>query len=151
MAKDLTYVAYCGLCCKDCFSYQGKIADLARDLRKELRDHKFDKTAGVLGGFSFFKVFKKYKDCYEVLGGLVRLRCKKPCREGGGNPFCAMKKCTKKKKIQGCWECELFESCKKMDFLRGNHGVAHIKNLKILKKKGVKEFIKGKRHMYVKA
>lgn len=31
-------MAYCGLCCLDCFGYKGKIADLARDLRKELRN-----------------------------------------------------------------------------------------------------------------
>jgi len=35
-------VAYCGLYCGDCFNYKGEIADLARDLRKELRKTKFD-------------------------------------------------------------------------------------------------------------
>jgi hypothetical protein len=30
-------IAFCGLCCLDCHGYTGKIADLARDLRKELR------------------------------------------------------------------------------------------------------------------
>ncbi len=30
-------VAYCGLYCGDCFGYKGKITELAKDLRNELR------------------------------------------------------------------------------------------------------------------
>ena len=52
---DRNLIAYCGLYCGDCFSHQGKIADLARDLRKELRQSKFDKTAESLSTISFFK------------------------------------------------------------------------------------------------
>ena len=45
MASKEDLVAYCGLYCGDCFGSEGKIADLARDLRKELRSAKFDKFA----------------------------------------------------------------------------------------------------------
>ena len=31
---DRNIIAYCGLHCGDCFAHKGKIADLARDLRK---------------------------------------------------------------------------------------------------------------------
>jgi len=41
--KDL--IAYCGLYCGDCHGYKGKIPDLARDLRKELRQAKFNERA----------------------------------------------------------------------------------------------------------
>jgi len=34
---DENLIAYCGLYCGDCHGYQGKIPDLARDLRKESR------------------------------------------------------------------------------------------------------------------
>ena len=135
-------IAYCGLYCGDCFGYQGKIADLARDLRKELRAAKFEKTAEVIP----FKEFKHYKECYEVLGALVRLRCKRTCKGGGGPPFCKMRKCCQKKGIDGCWVCDEFETCKHLDFLKANHGDAHIKNLRILKKKGVEVFVTGKRN-----
>ena len=40
--EDTNLVAYCGLCCGDCFNRKGEIADLARDLRKKLRENKFD-------------------------------------------------------------------------------------------------------------
>ena len=77
--KDL--IAYCGLYCGDCINYKGEIADLARDLRKKLREGKFDRVSQGLS--SFLKEFKNYEQCYEVLGGMVRLRCKKACRGGG--------------------------------------------------------------------
>ena len=148
MPEGKELIAYCGLYCGDCFGHQGKIADLARDLRKELRKHRFDKTAETLSEVSFFATFKNYPQCYEVLGALVRLRCKNTCKGGGGPPFCKMRICCQKKGIDGCWECEEFETCDKLDFLKPNHGDAHIKNLRKLKKAGVDSFLKGKKYWY---
>ena len=142
MGEDKDLVAYCGLYCGDCFGYKGKIADLARDLRKELRQAKFDRAAEGIP----FKEFKHYKECYEVLGAMVRLRCKNACRGGGGNPFCKIRKCCQKKGIEGCWECEEFETCKKLDFLKLIHGDAHIKNLRKIKKQGIVKFLEGKKY-----
>ncbi|MBA7536183.1 hypothetical protein ES705_28446 [subsurface metagenome] len=142
--KKKKLIAYCGLYCGDCFAYKGKIADLARDLRKELRQEKFDI---IVKGIPF-KAFKNYKECYDVLGALVRLRCKNTCRGGGGNPFCKIRKCCQKKNIDGCWECKEFETCKKLDFLKANHGNAHIKNLRKLTKKGIQDFLEGKKDWY---
>ena len=146
MAEEKDLIAYCGLYCGDCFGYQGKIADLARDLRKELRQAKFAKTADFLSGNSFFAVFKDYPQCYEVLGAMVKFRCKRTCRGGGGPPFCKMRQCCQKKGIDGCWQCDEFETCQKLDFLKQTHGDAHIKNLNILKKSGVDSFLKGKKY-----
>ena len=150
MNKNEEAIAYCGLYCKDCFSYQGKIADLARDLRKELRTHRFDLTSSSLAELPFFKEFADYEKCYKVLGAMVKLRCRKYCRNGGGNPFCAIQKCSEKKGYDGCWECEDYKNCKKMDFLKKNHGDAHIKNLGKIQRNGTAGFIKGKRLMYSK-
>ena len=146
MIKERDLIAYCGLYCGDCFGYRGEIADLARDLRKELRQARFDKTAQFMSTFSFFKVFKNYPQCYEVLGALVKLRCRKTCKGGGGPPFCKMRKCCQKKGIDGCWECAEFETCQKLDFLKQSHGDAHIRNLRIISKKGTEQFLKGKRY-----
>lgn len=143
-------MTYCGLHCADCFFHSGVIADLARDLRKELRQSRFDLTAKVLAEGGFFKVFTDYEECYDVLGGMVKLRCKKGGREGGGSPQCKVRKCCQMKNIRGCWECGDFEICEKLDFLRRNHGKAHIINLRRVKKKGIEEFIEGKHDWYVK-
>ena len=150
MSDQKTIVAYCGLFCNECFSHTGKIADLARDLRKELRQTRFDKTAESLSTLSFFKVFKEYPSCYDVLGAMVKLRCKNACRNGGGNPFCAIRKCCVKKGFEGCWQCDEFEDCSKMDFLKANHGDAHLKNLRKIRRKGKEEFLKGKKYWYSK-
>jgi hypothetical protein len=146
---DKTGVAYCGIYCSECFAHTGHIADLARDLRSELRKTRFEKIASGIP----FKEFEHYTECYEVLGALVKLRCRNGCREGGGNPFRKIRKCVQKKGIDGCWECEDFssenlESCEKLSVLSAGHGEAHIRNLKIIRKKGIKGFIDGKKYWY---
>lgn len=141
--KDL--VAFCGLSCEDCFIYHGKIADLARDLRKELRLARFDNEAELMSQEPFFAVFKDYPKCYEVLGALVKFRCKRACRGGGGPPFCKIRKCCQKKGFEGCWQCDDFETCTKLDFLKPFHGDAHIKNMKRIRNHGIDSFLAGKR------
>ena len=79
---------------------------------------------------------------------MVKFRCRKGCKNGGGSPFCKIRKCAQKKDLDGCWECADFESCKKLDFLRSVHGDAHIKNLRRIRKKGNEEFVKGKKQWY---
>lgn len=136
-------MGYCGLYCGDCFNHKGEIADMARDLRKKLREEHFDRVAPVFAGFS--KEFKDYDACYGVLGAMVKLRCKPGCRKGRG-PHCTPGMCSIKNGYEGCWECGEFEDCKKLKFLEGVHGDAHLKNLRIIKKKGVDGFIQGKRY-----
>jgi hypothetical protein len=132
MNEEANLMAYCGLDCAACFSHKGEIADMARDLRKKLREEKFDKIAP---GFSkYFKAFQDYSVCYEVLGAMVRLRCGRACRGGGGNPSCKIRICCRKKGIDGCWECEEFKTCQKMDFLKPIHGDENLKNLIKLQK-----------------
>jgi hypothetical protein len=147
-AGDTAEIAYCGLYCAECPSHVGKIADLARDLREELRDVRFDKAAAFFSTISFFKAYEKYPECYEVLGQMVKMRCGKVCRTGGGNPACKIRICVRKKGYEGCWECAEFELCEKMDFLKGVHGHAHTENLKAIKEGGVAKFLNGKKHWY---
>ena len=144
--KDL--IAFCGLYCGDCHGYNGRVPDLARDLRKELRDIHYDKFAAFISTYSFGKDFKNYDECYKVLGAMVKFRCRKGCRSGGGSPFCKIRKCAMKKGFDGCWGCSEFENCKELKFLEPVHGDAHIKNLKEIKKKGKKDFSKGKTLWY---
>lgn len=148
--KDEYLIAYCGLYCSDCHGYNGRIPDLARDLRKELRESKYEKFAGFISTYSFGKDFKNYDECYNVLGAMVKFRCKKGCRAGGGSPFCKIRKCCQKKELNGCWECSDFETCKELQFLEPVHGNAHIKNLKNIKRKGKMEFVKGNTLWYNK-
>lgn len=138
---DEKLVAYCGLYCGDCYNYTGSIADLARDLRKELRRNKFKEAAEVMP----FKEFDNYQECYECLGAMVKLRCK-GCRGGFRSKFCKIAKCAQKREYQGCWECDEFQTCPKFDFLKPIHKEANIKNLRKIKRQGIDGFLEGKRH-----
>jgi hypothetical protein len=136
-------VAFCGIYCGDCFIHKGEIADLARDLRKELRGAKFGVFAEAVA--PFFKEFKNYDECYAVLGGMVKLRCKRACKGGGANPGCKIRLCCQKKGYVTCAECADFETCGKLEFLKAVHGEANLKNLRKLKKYGVERFVAGAR------
>jgi hypothetical protein len=77
---------------------------------------------------------------------MVKFRCKKGCKNGGGLPFCTIRNCCQIKGYEGCWECTEFEACHKLGFLQPVHDDVHLQNLKIIKKKDKTDFIKGKRN-----
>lgn len=134
-------LAPCGLYCGDCYANTGEIADQARDLRKTLRSRRFKDYAKAIP----FKEFKHYEECYACLGAMVKLRCRKGCRQGGGNPYCKIRICADKKGFQGCWECSEFQDCNNLKFLESTHGERHFKNLRKLRRSGVEKFLAGKR------
>jgi hypothetical protein len=146
MENDENLIACCGLYCGDCFNYKGEIADLARDLRKKLRENKFDMVSQVFS--NMFKEYKDYPQCYALLGTMTKMRCKKGCQGGGANPGCKIRLCCRQKNIKGCWECSEFETCGKLDFLKAMHGDANAKNLRKLKKDGTKAFLEGKKYYF---
>lgn len=135
----LNSTSYCGLYCGSCPFGTGAIPDLARDLRKELRSCRFNEIAETIP----FESLKKYPDCYEVLGEMVKLRCN-GCRNGMRSRYCDVAKCAIRKKYTGCWECDEFSSCKKLKFLEPIHGEAHKKNMRKIKKAGVKAWAEDK-------
>jgi len=144
MSENENLIAYCGLYCGDCFNRKDEIADLARDLRKKLREAKFNRASQGLS--KYFKEFKNYEQCYEVLCTMVKLRCNRVCQDRGGPPFCKIRKCCQKKGINDCCECDEYETCVKLDFLKPIHEDAHIKNLRKIKKSRPEAFINGKRY-----
>jgi len=148
--KDQKLISYCGLNCVDCHGHSGIIPDMARDLRKELRSIRYDKFASFISKYSFGKDFESYDECYKVLGAMVKFRCRKGCRNGGGSPFCKIRICVEKKGFDGCWECDEYNVCKKLQFLEPVHGDAHIKNINKIKKIGKNELLKGKTLWYKK-
>jgi len=142
------FVAHCGLYCGNCPWHIGQIADLARDLGKELRKSHFDKVVEFIAEYPHLAVYKKYSEFDDVLTALTKGRCERICREEKGQPWCEVRKCCREKEIDGCWECKEFEHCEKLVFLQHGHGDAHIKNLRILKKKGLDGFIAGRKYWY---
>ena len=146
MAKEEKLIAYCGMYCGDCFGYKCKISDLAKVLRDELDQSKFEKTAVELSELKFFKVLEDYPQCNEILGILSKLQCKKACR-GGGSAYCDIRNCCKEKELEGCWKCSEFENCKELETINNKSEGAHLNNLKILAEMGPKYFLKNKKHL----
>ena len=146
--KKSDLVGYCGLYCPDCPLYLCKISDIARDLRKEFRRVEYDRFAKYVSKFPAGKKLKEFNDCYAVLGALMKFRCEKGCRKGGGTDNCQIRQCCQSQGLEGCWQCGNFEHCKKLDALNGLHGNSHRKNLGIIQKRGIIDFVEGNRHWY---
>ena len=102
MVKKMDLLAYCGLYCGSCPAYTQSIANLAGGLQKELRRSKCDKAAPALAKIPAFSAFKHYQKFCELLGTMMKMRCKKSCRTGGGSAQCRIKKCAIKKGYDGC-------------------------------------------------
>jgi hypothetical protein len=134
-ADRFKMTAYCGLYCEDCAFHTGTIPDLARDLRKELRRVRFEKVAEVIP----FMDADKYREAYDYLESLVKLRCK-GCKASSRSKFCHIAQCAIDKDFEGCWECDDFATCEKLDFLVPVHGDAHVKNLRKIKRIGVEKW-----------
>ena len=138
-------IGYCGIYCGSCHAHIGKIPNLAKDLRTELRKTKYAKFAKALSTYPMGNDFEYFEESYRVLGTMMRFRCQKGCRAGGGSKDCQIRHCCQRKEIDGCWECPEFEECGKLDVLFPVHGDAHLKNLRKIKRKGQEEFVKGKK------
>jgi hypothetical protein len=150
MSDEERLISCCGLYCGDCSGYKGTIANLARDLSKELERERFADLAKVLAKIPFFKALEGFGQCCAVLETLPRLRCKKTCRGEGGPPYCEIRMCSRDKKLDGCWQCDTFKTCTKLAFLNPGHGDAHIRNLTMLNRHGTGEFLAGKRYWRTK-
>ena len=149
MAESQDLIGYCGLYCGDCAGYTQTVANLAADLRKELRRQRFDQMADMLAKVPFFKEFKHYDKCYNLLGTMMKLRCKRACRRDGGPPNCKIRRCARKKGLDGCWQCEDFPACERLKFLEPHHGAAHLKNLRKIRQLGPAAFVKCKRYWLI--
>ena len=140
------FVSYCGLFCPDCPLFSGKVSDLAKDLRKELRRVQYDKFAKYISKFPAGKELENFKECYSVLGTLMKFRCEKGCRLDGGAENCQIRQCNEDQNLQGCWQCKKYKKCTKLDTLTSLHGNAHRKNLEKIDKIGISEFIDGNKN-----
>lgn len=143
--KGTVLISYCGLYCGDCHAFKGKVSKLARDLRKELRKTQYNQFAKYMSKYPSGKDFKYFNECYRVLGAMIGFQCEKGCRAGGGSNSCSIRQCCLQKRIDGCWECNDFERCKKLNTLAPVHGQAHLKNLRIIQKNGKAEFLERNR------
>ncbi len=147
MAKKTELIGYCGLYCGTCPAHTESVANLAQELRAELRRNKCDKAAPGLAKIPPFAAFRHYAQFDELLVALTTMRCRKPCRAGGGSPDCQVRKCATEKGLSGCWECGEFVRCATLKTLEefGDVDRSYLKNLRKIKRQGPAAFAKAQR------
>ncbi len=140
--------AYCGLYCGDCLRFRSKATQLARDLMTELQAVQFDKYAEVKS--AAVEELENYNQCLQVLNAIVKLGCDTPCKAGGEGCLlpCEVKSCVESKHIGGCWECDMFETCDKFEFLRPVHGDTTRGNLRKIKEYGLNKWAEHREKFY---
>jgi hypothetical protein len=143
MRRKTELIGCCGLYCRDCPSYTQAVANLAADLRKQLRKDKFDQYAGAMAKMPKLKPFENYKSGMALLEAIATIRCE-GCKAGGWDGNCQIRKCAKVKNFKGCWGCDLFEFCEKLKALGSSGDLTYLKNLRSIKKHGSEAFVRSK-------
>lgn len=131
-------IGFCGIYCGNCDMGNGSIVNTAKNLEKFAKDYEFEKwyqmiPVGESEKFDFqeFKKGMKWFMKYSLCPG---------CQMGGGPPECKVKICAKEKGFEICSECDLMNSCKKINWVEENYSKVR-KTLNEIKKKGKEKWI----------
>jgi hypothetical protein len=130
--KEKELIAYCGIYCRLCDYYTGKIREAAGQLLSLVKKHKELKLfAEVEKAYNFEEFVKGLKWINERL-----TPCVGGCRGGGGWTECPMRKCCIERGFDFCYECPDFpcQTIQKYPRL--------VENLRELRRIGVEEWIK---------
>ena len=92
------YICYCGLYCENC-AVKVKVEPASKVLYDEMKKAGFEDIIGMIPNGDTFWAFLK--------GMAVQGVCVS-CREGSGNPQCAVRICAKEKKVETCALCESY-------------------------------------------
>ena len=103
------YTSYCGLYCENC-AVKVKIEPAAKILQEEMKKGGFEEVIELIPGGDKFWSFLK---------GMVNSGICVSCKEGSGNPGCAVRICAKEKGVEMCALCELYPCDKFAAFFEG--------------------------------
>jgi len=134
MNEDRRLTSYCGLYCADCIPSRKDLFARVRELEEMLAALRFERYAELKSARQ--PVFRDYAGFLDVLRGIAGLECPAPCREGGGDPECAVRRCVVSGNREGCWECEDYKTCQKLERLKGIH-VNLERHLGLIRSEGV--------------
>jgi hypothetical protein len=130
--KEGELVAYCGIYCRLCDYYTGRIRDSVANLLEIVKSH---------GELKLFVDTAKAFDFENFVKGLEWLSgdispCVGGCRGGGGWEDCPLRKCCIEGGVKFCYECNKFpcETLKKFP--------KRVKELSEIKNMGLKSWIR---------
>ena len=130
-------VGYCGLYCNACGIRQGKIKTAVNNLRDIIAVYGFDKMMPELAKWE--PSFKHYDEFNQVMDSLITMFGGCPgCLQGGGDPNCKVRSCTKQKGYRTCAECNETETCEKLAPYREGYGLTPA--LQSIKQNGIKGY-----------
>lgn len=110
MTDNLKNVTYCGLYCGLCGSH-GRIPQRAGALRDSMAEEGYDAWGKEIPGFSEFWTF---------LNDLCNPENVCPgCRQGGGPPFCSIRKCARKREVTICVFCKDYPCTRITELAKG--------------------------------
>ena len=103
----LKLVTYCGLYCGLC-AQRGRIPKEADVLRESIAKEGYEAWGKEIPGFNkFWKFLTNLCDPEKACPG---------CRQGGGPPFCSIRKCARECKVNICVFCENYP-CERIETL----------------------------------
>ena len=105
---DKTYICYCGLYCENC-AVMAKVAPAAQVLYDEMKKAGFEEIIHFIPGGDGFWPFLK---------GMAEDGLCISCKDGGGDPSCAVRLCAKEKEMEMCALCGEYP-CAKFNSLSG--------------------------------
>ncbi len=128
---NMKFVTYCGLYCDLC-AIRGRIPKQADDLRETMVNEGYDKWGGNIPGFNEFWKFltERCEPDRNCLG----------CRQGGGPPFCPIRKCATAKKIDLCVFCDEYPCNRIAELAKGYPNL--LADGKRIKEIGIEKWIK---------
>ena len=92
------YACYCGLYCENC-AVKAKVVPASKILYEEMKKAGFEEIIHMIpGGDGFWPFLKGMADSGVCIS----------CREGSGNPRCAVRICAKEKGIEVCALCDSY-------------------------------------------
>ena len=106
---DKEFACYCGLYCENC-AVKVKVEPAAKVLHEEMKSAGFEDVISYIPGGEGFWSFLKGMAEDGICGS---------CRDGGGNPGCAVRICAKEKGVEMCAFCEAYPCDKITVFLKG--------------------------------
>ena len=95
---DKKYICYCGLYCENC-AVKVKVAPAAKALFQEMKKAGFEEIIPMIPGGEAFWPFLK---------GMAEDGVCSSCRDGSGNPGCAVRICAKEKDVEMCALCSSY-------------------------------------------
>ena len=135
---DKKYICYCGLYCENC-AVKAKVEPASKVLYNEMKAAGFEEIIQMIdGGNSFWSFLKN----------MVNAGVCVSCKDGSGNPGCAVRICAKEKGVEVCALCDNYP-CKIFDKFFAGYPVLK-KDNELLRKEGIDTWLKFQNERRVK-